>query len=57
VNVTTPPATVFVTVEHEEFDTHEPKSLTGPSPVMAVDGNVTVVPLQPPLTLHVTDIV
>ena len=55
--MTVPAATVLVTPGHEDAPNHDPKSVVLPSPVIAVDGNVTVVPLHPPLTLHVTDIV
>ena len=46
--------TVFVTPGHEELPTHDAKSVVLPSPVIAVDGNDTVVPVQPPVTLHDT---
>jgi hypothetical protein len=37
-----------------EFPTQAPKSPVPPSPVIVVDGKVTVVPLQPPVTLQDT---
>jgi hypothetical protein len=43
-----------VTELQVEFPTQEPKSVVFPSPVMLVDGNVTAVPLHPPVTLHDT---
>jgi hypothetical protein len=54
VNVTVPPEAVFVTPGHDEFPTHEAKSAVDPSPVIAVDGNETVVPAQLGVTLHDT---
>ena len=52
--MTSPDATVFVTPAHEEFPSHEPKSVVLPFPVIVVVGMVTVVPSQPPVTLQVT---
>jgi hypothetical protein len=43
---------VFVTPAQELAPTHAAKSAVPPSPVIAVDGNETVVPAQPPLLLH-----
>jgi hypothetical protein len=54
VNVTVPLDTVFVTPGHDELPTHDAKSVVLPSPVIAVDGNDTVVPVQPPVALHDT---
>ncbi|GAB2746925.1 hypothetical protein GCM10010442_77950 [Kitasatospora kifunensis] len=54
VKVTTPPDAVFVTPAHDEFPTHAPKSVVLPSPVMLVEGKLTAVPSQPPVTLHDT---
>jgi hypothetical protein len=49
-----PPDAVLVTPEHDEFPTQAPKSVVPPSPVIAVEGNDTVVLLHPPVTLHDT---
>ncbi len=52
--MTVPATTVLVTPAHDELPNHAPKSVVLPSPVMVVVGNVTVVAVQPPVTLQVT---
>ncbi|GAB2710994.1 hypothetical protein GCM10010442_33670 [Kitasatospora kifunensis] len=55
--MTVPGTADSVTDAHEELPNHEPKSVVLPSPVSVVVGNVTVVPVQPPVTLQDTVIV